>query len=125
MKFQRVFVVMPIVCLFFVSCIAPTTPTPIAHPCFGARITTPEIAEVEALAGDAPVSNEVQVSWDPEGCEMTVQFYLNGNPIGDYKGVKSGTSLEIDAPSSSNIEIKIWVEGIDVSSDSGWVTVTE
>ena len=135
MKFQHVFVFMPILCLFLGSCLPDQAPepipeptsTPITDPCFSARIKAPEVAESESMAGSVPVPNEIEILWNLDDCNMIVQSYQGGNPdpVRHHENVRSGSILEIGAPGSGITEIKIWVKGINIPSDTGWVTITE
>ena len=70
-----------------------------------------------------PVSNPVEISWEPASCPMVIQIYQNGRLMhegGKEEGVYSPYVIEI-APGPS--EIKIWSLFSPEPADSVSVTV--
>lgn len=91
--------------------------------CFYANIVSPQGTHSEPDAPSFPVSNNVEVSWEPSECVMIVQYYQNNELKGEDQSVVSGTEINIGAPGSGKTEIKIWREGFEDQSDSIWVWV--
>jgi hypothetical protein len=91
--------------------------------CFYVEIVSPQGTHIRENAPSFPVSNTVEISWEPSECVMIVQYYRNDRLEDEYKSVTSGTEINVGAPSSGETEIKIWREGFEEQTDNIWVWV--
>jgi hypothetical protein len=89
------------------------TPQPTPNNCYAAQITS--------LITNEHVTSPVTVSWVPDTCKMVVQYYQNGQFLGEWHNVHSGIQIEIPSPGLT--EIKIWKDGASLPADYVWVIV--
>jgi hypothetical protein len=88
-------------------------------PCLSAKITSPGVDQVLG-------TKQVDILWDPPGCQMYVQYYQDGKLIYDTKDHEGyvGSPYKLSIATPGRTQIKIWAQAArSIETNAVWVTV--